>query len=77
MITANEKIWYAEVYYVLNYLGIEYIRKIPKKLLDVIENARDKNYKFDWIVSIYLNLPVEKDPSSPCQKNNKKYHFDK
>ena len=46
MVTANEAIYYAEVYYILNYLGTEYIQKLPEKLRDLIENTRDKNYQF-------------------------------
>lgn len=46
MVTANEGVYYAEVYYILNYLGTEYIQKLPEKLRNLIENTRDKNYQF-------------------------------
>ena len=46
MVTANEGVYYAEVYYILNYLGTEYIQKLPQKLRDVIDSTRDKNYQF-------------------------------
>lgn len=48
MVTSNEGVYYAEVYYILNYLGTEYIQKLPQKLRDVIDNTRDKNYKFNF-----------------------------
>lgn len=48
MVTVNEEIYYAEVYYILNYLGTEYIQKLPQKLRDVIDNTRDKNYQFNF-----------------------------
>lgn len=48
MVTANEGIYYAEIYYILNYLGNEYIQKLPKKLRDVIDNTRDKEYKVSY-----------------------------
>ena len=41
-----EKVYYAEVYSILNYLGEEYKNKIPEKLLNVIENSRDKYSTF-------------------------------
>ena len=36
---------YSEVYEVINFLGDEYIKKIPRKLYEFIENNRDKEYK--------------------------------
>lgn len=36
---------YSEVYEIINFLGDEYINKIPKKLYEFIENNRDKDYR--------------------------------
>jgi len=42
---SNTKESYSEVYEIINFLGDEYIKKIPKKLYEFIENNRDKEYK--------------------------------
>ena len=42
---SNTKESYSEVYEIINFLGDEYIKKIPKKLYKFIENNRDKDYK--------------------------------
>ena len=42
---SNTKESYSEVYAIINFLGDEYINKIPKKLYKFIENNRDKDYK--------------------------------
>lgn len=36
---------YSEVFEIINFLGDEYKRKIPKKLFKFIENNRDKRYR--------------------------------
>ena len=47
---------YSEVLSILNMLGEEYICKIPKKLIRVIEEGRNKAYtpKYD------INIPIDK-----------------
>ena len=51
----KEQKYYAEVYVILKYLGSEYINKIPKKLIEVIEKTRDKNsdFKLDSSKALY------------------------
>lgn len=44
---------YAEVSWILETLGEQYIKKVPKKVLDVIYSNKNENYKFD------LNLKNE------------------
>ena len=46
---------YAEVFAVLSVLDGEYIRKIPRSVLDVIAEQRDKQYK----VQIDETMPLE------------------
>lgn len=45
--TVQEQKYYAEVYKILKYLGSEYINKIPKNLLEVIDKTRDKESVFE------------------------------
>ena len=40
---------YSEIYEILNILGEDYLNKIPKKLLDLIDKERDRDYKPDLI----------------------------
>ena len=46
---------YSEVYQVLNLLGNEYIDKLPKSLLNMLEEKRDINYNPQYIEDIPLN----------------------
>ncbi len=46
---------YSEVYEILKYIPMSYLNKIPKDVLNIFKNKRDKNYK----VKINPNLPLE------------------
>lgn len=46
---------YSEVYEILKYIPISYLNKIPKDVLEIFKNKRDKNYK----VQINPKLPLE------------------
>ena len=46
---------YSEVYQVLNLLGNEYINKLPKSLLKMLEEKRDINYEPKYTEDIPLN----------------------
>lgn len=46
---------YSEVYEILKYIPMSYLNKIPKDVLNIFKNKRDKNYK----VKIDPNLPLE------------------
>lgn len=37
---------YTEIYEILNYMPINYIRKLPKELLNLFEQKRNKEYKY-------------------------------
>ena len=41
----NSKRSYSEVYEILNFLGEEFINRIPKKMYGLIDEERDKEYK--------------------------------
>ena len=49
MININYPMVYAELYEILMYIPIEKIKKIPKVIINQIDNNKDKNYnlKFD------------------------------
>lgn len=53
--TVQEKEYYSEVYAVLMYLGANYTKRIPQKLMEVIEKTRDKdsNFKLDKDKKLY------------------------
>ncbi len=46
---------YSEVYEILKYIPIIYLNKIPKEVVNIFKNKRDKNYK----VKINPNIPLE------------------
>ncbi len=46
---------YSEVYEILKYIPITYLNKIPKDVVNIFKNIRDKNYK----VKINPNIPLE------------------
>lgn len=46
---------YSEVYQVLNFLGNEYIDKLPKSLFNMLEEKRDINYEPKYTEDIPLN----------------------
>lgn len=46
---------YSEVYEILKYIPITYLNKIPKEVVNIFKNKRDKNYK----VKINPNIPLE------------------
>ena len=46
---------YSEVYEILKYIPMSYLNKIPKEVLNIFKNKRDKNYN----VKINPNLPLE------------------
>lgn len=37
---------YTEIYEILSYMPISYIKKLPKELLNLFEQKRNKNYKY-------------------------------
>lgn len=43
MVYTNEKV-FAEVYGILSILGDNYIKRLPRKLYQLIDNSRDSNY---------------------------------
>ena len=52
--TIDRKQMYEEVYEFINLLDIEYIDKIPKKMIDFIEEQMDKNYRKN--INPYKNI---------------------
>lgn len=46
---------YSEVYEILKYIPITYLNKIPKDVINIFKNKRDKNYN----VKINPNIPLE------------------
>ena len=46
---------YSEVYEILKYIPITYLNKIPKDVVNIFKNKRDKNYK----VKINPSIPLE------------------
>ena len=59
MMTDSKKV-YSEVLGVLNSLGEEYINKLPKSIMDFIENNSEK----ELIPVIETNVPLNKMPIS-------------
>ena len=52
----NTKKVYSEVYQVLNVLGDEYIRRLPKSLYNMLEEKRDTTYNPKYTDEITLDL---------------------
>lgn len=46
---------YSEVYAILNLIEDKYVNKIPQKIIDFFDNARDKNYN----PTIDVNIPLD------------------
>jgi len=57
----NQSQVYSEVYAVLSALNNDYLTKIPQKILDKINNERDRNYRFH----IDENIPLTEQNLSP------------
>lgn len=51
----EEKVSYAEVDEILNYIDEEYVKRIPEKVRDFFKEERDENYKLE----IDINRPLE------------------
>lgn len=51
----EEKVSYAEVDEILNYIDEEYVKRIPEKVRDFFKEERDENYKLE----IDVNKPLE------------------
>ena len=52
----NTKKVYSEVYQVLNVLGDEYIRRLPKSLYNMLEEKRDTTYNPKYRDEITLDM---------------------
>lgn len=52
----NTKKVYSEVYQVLNVLGDEYIRRLPKSLYNMLEEKRDTTYNPKYTDEITLDM---------------------
>ena len=52
----NSKKVYSEVYQVLNILGNEYIRKLPKSLYNMLEEKRDTTYNPKYTDEIAFDM---------------------
>ena len=65
MIESNKSMAYSEVYGILNSLGATYINAIPKKLFDIIEQKREKNYNpiYDMDIPLY-NQKISKQATA-------------
>lgn len=51
----EEKVSYAEVDEILNYIDEEYVKRIPEKVRDFFKEERDENYKLE----VDINRPLE------------------
>mgnify|MGYP000299228157 CR=1 FL=1 len=76
---------YSEVYQVLNFLGNEYIDKLPKSLVNMLEQKRDINYEPKYTEDIPLNKQnIKKETISIiallhlnywCENENEKFEL--
>ena len=76
---------YSEVYQVLNFLGNEYIDKLPKSLVNMLEKKRDINYEPKYTEDIPLNKQnIKKETISIiallhlnywCENENEKFEL--
>ena len=76
---------YSEVYQVLNFLGNEYIDKLPKSLVNMLEKNRDINYEPKYTEDIPLNKQnIKKETISIiallhlnywCENENEKFEL--
>ena len=76
---------YSEVYQVLNFLGNEYIDKLPKSLFNMLEKKRDINYEPKYTEDIPLNKQnIKKETISIiallhlnywCENENEKFEL--